>query len=112
MKTIKCAILGFGRRGVGYAEYLQKEENVEFVGIIDPNSFVLQDAKRMLGLSEDKLFFSLDDFLAKKPECDFIYNATLESYKEDSDELFVFSDDSDEPKISVTCKEIYLDILE
>ena len=78
MKTIKCAILGFGGRGRGYANYLKNEENVEFVGIIDPNSYVLQDAKEMLDLSDDKLFLTLDDFLAKKPACDFIYNATMD----------------------------------
>ncbi len=79
MKTIKCAILGFGGRGRGYGNYL-KEEDTEFVGIIDNNPFVLQDAKEMLGLSDDKLFLTLDDFLAKKPACDFIYNATMDLF--------------------------------
>jgi predicted dehydrogenase len=77
MKTIKCAILGFGGRGRGYGNYL-KAEDTEFVGIIDSNPFVLQDAKEMLGLSDDKLFLSLEAFLEKKPACDFIYNATMD----------------------------------
>lgn len=77
MKTIKCAILGFGGRGRGYGNYL-KAEDTEFVAIIDSNPFVLQDAKEMLGLSDDKLFLSLEAFLEKKPACDFIYNATMD----------------------------------
>ena len=77
METVKCAILGFGGRGRGYAKYLQNED-VEFVAIIDTNPYVLQTAKEMLGLAEDKLFLSLEAFLAQKLPCDFIYNATMD----------------------------------
>ncbi len=81
MKKLTCAILGYGLRGQAYAEYaLIRSEELEVVAVIDFSPVGLSKAQKAFNLSEDKLFNSLDDFLEKKLECDFVINATMDTY--------------------------------
>ena len=79
MKKLKCAVLGYGGRGVAYAEYaLVKPEELEIVAVIDVNPYKLQLAKETFNVKDENLFLSLDDFIANKFECDFVINATMD----------------------------------
>lgn len=79
MKKIYTAIVGFGNRGQVYADYcLGCPDELGIAAIIDPNEFKLQEAKKRYNLSDDRLFKTFEDFLAKNIECDFIVNATMD----------------------------------
>lgn len=78
-KIINGVIVGFGNRGEVYADYsLQVKDEFKVIGIVDPNPFKLQLAKDKYGLSDDQLFTSLDDFLAKNVKADIVINATMD----------------------------------
>ena len=80
MRKIKYAVLGYGGRGVGFASYsLACPQDAEVIAVIDLNPFLLEVAKKDLGLTDDEVFLNLKDFLDKKIECDFVVNATMDS---------------------------------
>ncbi len=79
MKKLKCAVLGYGGRGEAYCEYaLTRPEELEVIAAIDLNPYKLQLVKEKYGVKDENLFLSLDDFIAKKVECDFVINATMD----------------------------------
>lgn len=79
IKKIKAVIVGYGNRGQVYADYsLDCPEELEIIGIVDPNPFKLNEAKERYGLSDNALFNSLDAFLSEKISCDIVINATMD----------------------------------
>ncbi len=79
MKRIKIAVVGYGNRGEVYADYyLAKSEEVEIVGIIDPNEFKLNHAKEKYSLDDSVLFTSFDEYLKKGERADVVINATMD----------------------------------
>lgn len=75
-----CAILGYGDRSSKYSKYaLDYPEELEVVAVIDVAKHKLEKAKKLFGLNDEKLFYSLDDFLAKDIKCDFVINGTMDS---------------------------------
>lgn len=79
MRKLKCAVLGYGGRGEAYSEYALIQSNeLEVVAIIDINPFILKTAKERFNLKDENLFLSLDEFLAKKVDCDFVINSTMD----------------------------------
>jgi predicted dehydrogenase len=79
IKKLKAVIVGYGNRGQVYADYsLDCPEQLEIVGIVDPNPFKLKEAKERYGLSDNALFNSLDAFLSEKIGCDLVINATMD----------------------------------
>ena len=79
IKKLKAVIVGYGNRGQVYADYsLDCPEQLEIVGIVDPNPFKLSEAKARYGLSDGALFNSLDAFLSEKIGCDLVINTTMD----------------------------------
>lgn len=61
------AILGSGSRGCGYGEMMQKDgDHYEITAICDINPAQLEKSKKILNLSEDKLFLGEEGFFAEK----------------------------------------------
>ncbi len=79
MKKIKAVVVGYGNRGGVYASYaLKKPEELEIIAIVDPLEYRLKETGALHGLSDDKLFLDLDDFLNAGIECDVVINATMD----------------------------------
>ena len=79
MKTIKVIIVGYGNRGQVYADYaLQTKDEIEIVGIVDPDCLKLQEAKLRYGLTDDKLFKDWKALLDAKVKADLVVNATMD----------------------------------
>ena len=80
MKKLKTVVVGYGNRGQVYADYsLDCPEQLEVIGIVDPNPFKHSEAKERYGIKDEMLFFNLDDFLAAKIDCDFVINSTMDA---------------------------------
>ena len=93
----KVAILGFGGRGGIYGGLcrLMKKE-FEVTAVIDINPDKLVRAKKMLRLPDDRLFLSLDEFLAAPRTADWV---------------FICTQDQDHVGHAVTCLEAGYDLL-
>lgn len=79
MKKLTCVVLGYGDRGERYSDYARVEKDeLEIVGVIDPNPVRRESAKDKFSLREDMLFNSLEDFFKKGVKCDFVINATMD----------------------------------
>ena len=79
MKTLKAALVGAGKRGKIYCNYsLYTEKELEIVAVVDPLDFALEEAAEKYGVKKENRFSSLDEFIAKKIECDFVVNATMD----------------------------------
>lgn len=62
MKTLNCAIIGYGNRGSIYADLLYKTEGVKITAVCDSDPEAVASAKRKYGLSDDACFTSEDEF--------------------------------------------------
>jgi len=79
IKKLRAVVVGYGNRGQVYADYsLDCPDQLEIIGVVDPNPFKLNEAKGRYGLSDSSLFNSLDAFLSNKIACDLIINATMD----------------------------------
>ena len=79
MKKLKCVVLGYGDRGERYSDYARVEKDeLEIIGVIDPNPVRRELAKNQFSISDDMLFESLDEFFEKGVECDFVINSTMD----------------------------------
>ena len=79
MKKIKVALVGAGNRGQAYCNYaLSNPEELEVVAVVDVNPIILKTACDKYSVGNDFAFSDLDEFLAKKIECDFVINATMD----------------------------------
>lgn len=79
MKKIELAILGYGDRSSRYADYaILHPDQLGIIAVIDVNPLKLQQAKEKFNLSDDQLFLSLDEFLAKDIVCDAVINGTMD----------------------------------
>lgn len=75
----QVVIVGYGNRGQVYGDYaLEMPEEMEVVGVVEPNTYKRGIAKERYGLSDAQLFDSLDAFLRVRPKCDLIINATMD----------------------------------
>ncbi|MBQ8658045.1 MAG: Gfo/Idh/MocA family oxidoreductase [Clostridia bacterium] len=80
MKTLKAALVGAGKRGKIYCNYALYTEGkeLEIVAVVDPLKFTLDEAAEKYGVKEENRFSSIEEFVAKKIECDFVVNATMD----------------------------------
>lgn len=79
MRQIQGVILGYGDRSSRYAEYAkQKPEELKIVGVIDTNPLKVRQCQEEYGLEENQLFYSLDEFLKAKVQCDVVINGTMD----------------------------------
>ena len=79
MKKLTCVVLGYGNRGERYSDYARVEnDELEVVGVIDPNPVRKDAAKSKFSLSEDMLFNNLEEFFNKDVKCDFVINSTMD----------------------------------
>jgi len=75
----QVVIVGYGNRGQVYGDYaLEMPDEMEVVGIVEPNAYKRGIAKERYGLSDRQLFDSLEKFLRVRPKCDLIINATMD----------------------------------
>lgn len=81
MKKLTAVLVGAGNRGCVYSDYmLVCPEELEIIGVVEPNDVRREAAAKRYHISENFVFSSLDDFLAKKIACDFIINATMDQW--------------------------------
>ncbi|MBO5928126.1 MAG: Gfo/Idh/MocA family oxidoreductase [Clostridia bacterium] len=77
MKKITATVLGCGNRGQAYADYtFSHPEELEIVSVIDIDNHAMNFAKERYSVKQENVFKCLEDFLAKKIECDIVINAT------------------------------------
>ena len=75
----QVVIVGYGNRGQVYGDYaLEMPEEMEVVGVVEPNAYKRGIAKERYGLSNGQLFDSLEKFLQVHPRCDLVINATMD----------------------------------
>ena len=79
MKQLKAVLVGFGNRGGIYADYsLKFPEQLKIIAVVEINPYRLDVAKKRYGLSDNRAFAKLDDFIKEKIQCDFVINATMD----------------------------------
>ena len=79
MRKLTCAVVGYGNRGEIYTRYAKScPDELSVVAAVDLSEFRLSLAKQAFDLPDDRLFSSLDDFLAVGIKCDFVINATMD----------------------------------
>lgn len=66
MKTLNCAILGYGNRGSVYADLLYKTDGVKITAVCDINPDALDRAKEKYGLGDEQCFLREEDFFKEK----------------------------------------------
>ncbi len=73
----KIAILGYGGRGFHYAKLCKRlRSDYELTAVIDSSQDKLNLAKNTMGLGDDQLFLSLDDFLNSKNNANWLFICT------------------------------------
>lgn len=78
-KQIELAVLGYGDRSSRYANYaIFHPDKLKIVAVIDINPLKLREAKEKFNLPDDRLFLSLDEFLAQDIPCDAVINGTMD----------------------------------
>lgn len=77
----KTAVLvGYGNRGQVYGDYaLGAPNELEIIGVVEPNAFKLKIAAEKYGLTEKQLFTTWSDFLKAEIKCDLVINTTMDS---------------------------------
>ena len=79
MKKLKAVLVGAGNRGQVYCDYsLVHKDELEIVAVVDVNSFKMNEAGDRYGIPAAMRFNDLASFIAKKVECDFVVNATMD----------------------------------
>lgn len=79
MKKLKAAVVGVGNRGTIYGDYSNQEPNeLEIVALVDSNPFRLEQGAEKLHVKKENCFLSINEFLSKNIECDFVINATMD----------------------------------
>ena len=79
MKKMKAALVGAGNRGQIYCDYsLMEKDELEIIAAVDINPLRLNECKEKYGIADDMLFTNLEDFLAVKPQCDFVVDGTMD----------------------------------
>lgn len=62
MKTLNCAILGYGNRGSVYADLLYKTDGVKISAVCDVNPEAVKLAKEKYKLADEQCFISEEEF--------------------------------------------------
>lgn len=75
---MKLALIGAGQRGMIYAEYAYYKKNVEICAVVEPHDIRRSIAAEKFAIKEELQFTSVEDFLAKKVECDAVILATMD----------------------------------
>ena len=75
---MKLALIGAGQRGMIYAEYAYYKKNVEICAVVEPHDIRRSIAAEKFAIKEEFQFTSVEDFLAKKVECDAVILATMD----------------------------------
>ncbi len=79
MKQLTAALVGAGNRGCVYADYsLDEPGELKIIAVVDPDDIHREEAGDRYSLPASMRFSDLDDFLAKKIDCDFVINATMD----------------------------------
>ena len=73
---MKVAIIGYGGRGRLYSDILKNDNNSIIVAICDNDIDKLKLAKKELGLKDDALFLSEEDFFGKGKIADILFVCT------------------------------------
>ncbi|MBE6644077.1 MAG: Gfo/Idh/MocA family oxidoreductase [Ruminococcaceae bacterium] len=80
MKIIKAACVGAGNRGIIYSNFaFTNSDKMKLIAVVDPNEFHRVDLAKKHGIPADMQFETVEDFVAKHPECDLVINATIDN---------------------------------
>lgn len=66
MKTLNCAILGYGNRGSVYADLLYKTEGVKISAVCDMSTEAVNRAKEKYNLADEQCFTSEEEFFKSR----------------------------------------------
>jgi len=79
MKKVSCIVVGYGDRGSIYAEYaVTNPEELEIVGVVDPNPYRLSLAKEKFHLKDEQLFNDFEKFIKLPKFADCVICATMD----------------------------------
>lgn len=79
MKTVTCAVVGYGLRGEAYSDYsLKHGDKIKIVAVADPCAERRALAAKKHAIPEDMQFSSLEDFLAAGKLADCAIDATMD----------------------------------
>lgn len=73
-KPLRCAVLGVGRMGRHHARVMSRQEDVEFLGVLDRDAARVAQAVEQHG---GRAFSSLEDLLAAGPDCAVVATPTV-----------------------------------
>ncbi|MBM4106085.1 MAG: Gfo/Idh/MocA family oxidoreductase [Phycisphaerae bacterium] len=73
-KSLRCAVLGVGRMGRHHARVMSRQEDVEFLGVLDRDQARVTQAVEQHG---GRAFSSLEDLLAAAPDCAVVATPTV-----------------------------------
>ncbi len=80
MKIIKAACVGAGNRGKIYSHFaITHPDRMKVTAVVDPNPFHRTEFAKTHGIAEDMQFASVEEFVAAKPDCDIVINATIDN---------------------------------
>ncbi|MBE6644074.1 MAG: Gfo/Idh/MocA family oxidoreductase [Ruminococcaceae bacterium] len=80
MKTLKVACVGAGNRGIIYSNFAIKfPERMKVVAVVDPNELHRTEFAKTHEIPKEMQFASVEEFVAKRPECDLVINATIDN---------------------------------
>lgn len=80
MKKLSAVVVGFGGRGAGYASYaMDHPDELEIVGVADPNPVRRETAQKRHNIPEKHLYVSWEDLAAQPRIADFAIVSTQDN---------------------------------
>ena len=80
MKKITAVVVGFGGRGAIYAKYaMEHPDELEIVGVADPNPVRRETAKQRHKLPDERLYTTWEDLAAQPRMADFAIVGTQDN---------------------------------
>jgi len=80
MKKLTAVVVGFGGRGAVYARYaMSHPEELEIVGVAEPNPIRRETAKQRHNIPEDRLYTTWEDLAAQPKMADFAIIGTQDN---------------------------------
>ena len=80
MKKLSAVVVGFGGRGAVYARYaMEHPDELEIVGVADPNPIRRETAKQRHNIPDDRLYITWEDLAAQPKMADFAIIGTQDN---------------------------------
>ena len=79
MKKLSAIVVGAGNRAKVYSSHaLDFPNELEIVGVVDPNPARVELFKDRYSICEENCYLSLDEFLKRDKFADFVINGTMD----------------------------------